>query len=254
MRRAAVSSRTPGGPSAAAVPREERTHGGDVPVPRAGPRWPPRFRGLFHPHPNGQRPESGRHADQGGVQPSVRGPALPGAQIHVFMVVASGSVGRRMRWARSPGGGGHGAVAEVGVEGDHEAGGAFVEAERQELFAFLAGGERLVAARQRCDRRHRAAALAATAGRRGDPAHQTRTRGVRPAGGPVPCTGVRQTAARSGRKDLAPVIAASNAISLPQAWCPPGCRGSGITRSLRSSRPGAVMLDTSRPSPGSVAA
>lgn len=37
------------------------------------------------------------------------------------------------------GGGGHGAVAEVGVEGDHEAGGAFVEAERQELFAFLAG-------------------------------------------------------------------------------------------------------------------
>jgi len=38
------------------------------------------------------------------------------------------------------GGGGHGAVAEVGVEGDHEAGGAFVEAERQELFAFLARG------------------------------------------------------------------------------------------------------------------
>lgn len=70
---------------------------------RCGARWPPRFRGLFHPHPNGQRPESGRHADQGGVQPSVRGPALPGAQIHVFMVVASGSVGRRMRWARSPG-------------------------------------------------------------------------------------------------------------------------------------------------------
>lgn len=63
----------------------------------------PRFRGLFHPHPNGQRPESGRHADQGGVQPSARGPALPGAQIHVFMVVAGGSVGRRMRWARSPG-------------------------------------------------------------------------------------------------------------------------------------------------------
>ena len=41
---------------------------------RRGARWPPRFRGLFHPHPNGQRPESGRHADQGGVQPSVRGP------------------------------------------------------------------------------------------------------------------------------------------------------------------------------------
>jgi hypothetical protein len=89
----------------------------------------PKIPGSVPPHPNGQRPESGRHADQGGVQPSVRGPALPGGQIHVFMVVASGSVGRRMRWARSPGGGGHGAVAEVGVEGDHEAGGAFVEAE-----------------------------------------------------------------------------------------------------------------------------
>ena len=28
----------------------------------------------------------------------------------------------------------------------------------------------------------------------------------------------------------------------PQAWCPPGCRGSGITRSLRSGRPGASCL------------
>ena len=254
MRRAAVSSRTPGGPSAAAVPREERTHGGDVPVPGAGPRWPPRFRGLFHPHPNGQRPESGRHADQGGVQPSVRGPALPGAQIHVFMVVASGSVGRRMRWARSPGVGAMAPSRRLALRVTTKPAVPSSRPKRRELFAFLAGGERLVAARQRCDRRHRAAALAATAGRRGDPAHQTRTRGVRPAGGPVPCTGVRQTAARSGRKDLAPVIAASNAISPPQAWCPPGCRGSGITRSLRSGRPGAVMLDTSRPPPSSVTA
>jgi hypothetical protein len=35
-----------------------------------------------------------------------------------------------------------------------------------------------------------------------------------------------------------------------QAWCLAGCRGSGITRSLRSGRPGAVVLDTGRPSPG----
>jgi hypothetical protein len=104
-------------------------------------------------------------------------------------------VGRRMRWARSPGVGAMAPSRRLALRVTTKSAVPSSRPKDQELFAFLAGGERLVAARQRCDRRHRAAALAATAGRRGDPAHQTRTRGVRPAGGPVPCTGVRQNRA-----------------------------------------------------------
>jgi hypothetical protein len=104
-------------------------------------------------------------------------------------------VGRRMRWVRSPGVGAMAPSRRLALRVTTKSAVPSSRPKDQELFAFLAGGERLVAARQRCDRRHRAAALAATAGRRGDPAHQTRTRGVRPAGGPVPCTGVRQNRA-----------------------------------------------------------
>ena len=63
-----------------------------------------------------------------------------------------------------------------------------------------------------------------------------------------------QAAARAGRKDLASIIARKQRQVTIAGLVPARRRRSGITRSLRSSRPGAVMLDMSGLSPGSVAA
>jgi hypothetical protein len=63
-----------------------------------------------------------------------------------------------------------------------------------------------------------------------------------------------QAAARAGRKDLASIIARKQRQITTAGLVPAGRRGAGITQSLRSSRPGAVMLDMSHPLPGSVAA
>jgi len=63
-----------------------------------------------------------------------------------------------------------------------------------------------------------------------------------------------QAAGEPGRKDLAPVIARGQVQITTTGLVPAGQSRLWYYRSLRSTRPGAVMLDTSRSSPGSVAA
>ena len=63
-----------------------------------------------------------------------------------------------------------------------------------------------------------------------------------------------QAAGRARQEDLAPVIARGQLQITTAGLVPAGQSRLWYHRSLRSTRPGAVMLDTSRSSPGSVAA